>query len=235
MRILSYNIWFDRHHQISRLDSLISSIISVDADVICFQEVLSPIYHILVNTLKKTYPFYTIKPVHCYGVMIMSKIKIKNAIIHQFSNTNMDRYLLLAELDSPNVIVATSHFESEFKVSTCKYSQYRECKVLLEDIHEKKKVPVILTGDFNCGFNDGLQFYKNFQKWNDCWKDKGTKMNKFTYDGETNPYIKHNYRNRLDRIIHYGKLKTKSFDMHKNVEGLYVPSDHYGVHADIDI
>jgi endonuclease/exonuclease/phosphatase family metal-dependent hydrolase len=156
---------------------------------------------------------------------------MNEATSHYFENSLMSRYVLMAELDKPNIIIATAHFESEFKDCKKKHSQYSECKKLLEKKHEKKKLPVVLTCDSNCGFKDEIYFFKG---WKDCWKDKGNKDNKFTYDGKTNPNINHNYRNRLDRIIYKGKnMSVKSFDMHKNVKGMHIPSDHYGVIADL--
>ena len=162
----------------------------------------------------------------------MSKIKLKSANIHHFEDIHMGRYVLIAELDKPHVIIATSHFESEFKNCKTKYFQYSECKKLLENKLEKDKLPVILTCDSNCGFNEDIYFFKN---WKDCWKEKGDKSNQFTYDGKTNPNINHKYQNRLDRIIYKGKsLQVKSFDIHTNVKGMHIPSDHYGVIAEID-
>ena len=40
IRILSYNIWFERTNQQDRLDALVQVILDSDADFVCLQEVI---------------------------------------------------------------------------------------------------------------------------------------------------------------------------------------------------
>lgn len=250
LNIVSYNIWFDPVLELQRTCSLIATIFSNDADVICLQEVRPHIYKILISQLKKYKYHYPKKINQGYGCAILSRYPISKCLKKEFENSLMGRSLIIAQVDYPchsqtdegisvdnkEIIVATTHFESIFsrdKENTVKIEQYKKTEEILNNLYEKYR-NVILCADLNILDHEEDKFIPtDDSNWSDAWKLKGNESNKFTFDSYTNIYLqmkKYKYRSRLDRVIfNTDDCVLNEYRRIEGVEGSTQPSDHYGV------
>ena len=51
IRVLTYNIWFERTEQRDRIDSIIQVILDADADFVCLQEVIGVTRQLILENL----------------------------------------------------------------------------------------------------------------------------------------------------------------------------------------
>lgn len=233
MRVLSYNIWFDKQKRQERLLSLVEIIKKERPDVICLQEVI-PLALKCLRTLLPDYSFYP-GVLDSYGVVIGSKHPIINKETYLMNRTEMNRRMSVISIDVDGTIVniATIHFESEFEVhNNVKRSQFRMVEKLLSK-HEN----VILCADTNiCNDDDDKYFDTVFRAYRDAWKECGNSDNEFTYDYIKNKYISSKgqlYRSRLDRILYKGSVDCTKFE-HVDYDDIQ-PSDHEGIMTVMEI
>lgn len=246
---VSYNIWFDSLLNLERLISLVHNISLVDPDVICLQEVKKDIYEILICELKH-YKYHWPKKINYeYGSVTFSKYPISKCAEYNFENSTMGRSLIITKIDYPynkiendeysienvGIVVVNTHFESLFKsVNHVKYEQYNITKNILENLYDEYK-KVILCADTNLLVSEEDKFIK----WNDAWIKKGNDGNKYTYDWNSNIYLKfkkYKLRSRIDRILYkMNNCELLRFDIIKAENGTIEPSDHFGVYAEFEI
>jgi exonuclease III len=239
MKILSYNIWFSTHNEHARLLSLVNTLVSHNSDIIMLQEVKPHVLFLLQTQLSKKYPnCYPEQLKDHYGCVIFSKHKFNFQNIIQLES-NMYRHLVLASVivNNTEILVATTHFESEFgKYNTIKKIQYRLVTNILDDLSSQYS-DIFFAGDCNIlPFEESNLF--NLPNWSDAWATIGNDTNKFTYDSTKNYYLKNIIqhkrirRNRLDRIYYYtNNYKITNFQLISNQFGYDEPSDHFGICA----
>lgn len=254
--ILSYNIWFSDENRTERTISLIETIKGQNADIICLQEVVKPVFDYLIKNLTEYPYYYPINYNYIYSCVIFSKYFITKAKEYEFENSSMGRKLVVGLLnltlqtsDNGSIVVekfplliATSHFESLFKNNNpIKIEQYNKSKEILENLSKTygPGCSIIFCADTNLlAFEEKLYITQD-TKWKDCWSEYGSKKsNKYTYDSILNDNLKNRdigiIRSRIDRIIYkdHNKLKLVNFKMIKGNTNWIEPSDHYGVLAE---
>lgn len=263
---MSYNIWFNNFLQFERLESLIEHINNSNPDVICLQEVRPFIYEILKNKLINYQYSFPNKLNHNYGCVTFSKYPMKKCTRYAFKNSNMGRELILTKIDYPinnndnnNIIVANTHFESEFKKNNVKKKdQIKETFDILNKLYDTHH-NVIFCADTNIIKHDeeywNSVWFNNSSEWLDAYitlhnnSYNNSCKNNFTYDGKLNPYIKSKNRNRFDRILlrtdicnliefemigNYIDKQVDNYDDNR-VNSKITPSDHFGISIKIEI
>jgi len=234
--ILNYNIWFDTTTRSHRIKALINIIKLYNPDVICLQEVTQYTYDILYESFCNSYNMFPNK-IENYDCLILSKFKIIEYHNQKFNNTSMDRKLhhIVIEHNNTNIIIATTHFESEFKYKNFnKIDQYHEAQYLLNKL--TKLTPyVIFCSDTNILSHEECDFFKNDKKWLDSWSTCGSDKNiEYTYDTINNTNLKFKcsdktIQSRIDRIIYHNhNLIPSDYRLIKKIDNIE-PSDHYGI------
>lgn len=242
--VMSYNIWFDIAEREKRLISLFEIIKYYNPDVICLQEVIPETAEYLINKLENVYKYIYPKKIELsYGCMIFCRYEISQYIEYKYIKTLMGRKLHCVVIcydqkKNRNIVIATSHFESEFKkINEIKTRQYTEAQQILNDLSEIYG-PVIFCSDTNILPDEEKYFFKN---WLDAWQENGyDSLKEYTYDTKLNLNLKNRniqkeIRSRIDRIIYKTNnvLNLISFELIKGFD--VEPSDHYGIMADFEI
>lgn len=220
LKVLTYNIWFSDKYRHERLISLIETINSCDADIICLQEVMPDIFNYIKLCQKKDYPYiFPNKLETDYHCVILSKHPFTSTEEHTFTNSTMGRKLIYVTInlklvrivkkddDDDNddidadvdfnvenykVTVATSHFESQFgQFNKRKIDQYIKAKEILDDVGLSGSV--ILCADTNITKKEEKYYLTKDDNWIDSWKEDGSDNEKeYTYDSKTNDNLKNN-------------------------------------------
>lgn len=253
--ICSYNIWFDETLSLERTIGLIELLNHTKPDVICLQEVKPNIYQLLI-TLLNDYRYHFPKKINrAYGCVTFSKYPISKCLEYDYKNTLMGRSLIVTKIDYPyhtlsddgvsvdkvDIVIANSHFESLFKkicINEGKIEQYMEARELLEKLYLSYN-NVILCADTNVMSHEEQKFDEQFidNKWIDSWTVKGSNLNKYTYDTETNIHLnmrlsKFKLKSRIDRIVFKcDNCFIEEFNTLKGMDGIIEPSDHFGVYG----
>lgn len=235
--IMSYNIWFSEKKRTERMISLIENILYHDPDIICLQEVTVPIYDQLVYRLGQFKYHFPQNPTNKYNCVIFSKYELTDQKYIEYTNSVMDRGLVITSVKILNKIItiATSHFESLFqRHNATKLEQFKIADDELSKIAEKNTV--ILCADTNIVGNEDNLF---MPKWIDAWVKAGMgKEDQYTYDSEYNDNLNNRqlgyYRSRIDRIVFLNGSLEK-FKLIKGLAELIEPSDHFGVMAQFSI
>ena len=257
LTVLDYNIWFDSYSRAERTMSLIDIIEDKKPDIICLQEVIDKVYKVLLMTLSKLgYLYHYPETItNAYQCAIISRYPIKETKQIEFDNSRMDRNLIITIIEFPimtkvkddiiieniDIAIATSHFESLFKVkyTAVKKEQFAVAKKELDQL-SKECHSVIFGCDTNIIGNEDQYFLTKDAEWKDVWieleKDHDTE---YTYDTETNKNLMQrgvtNLRSRVDRLIFKGDIIAKSFELIKEGNLIVTPSDHHGIFAKLEI
>lgn len=246
MKLLQYNIYFGHCNNINindRLSNICRKILEVDADIVCLQEVLIDKYDLIKNLVISKYMYiYPNNITTRYDTAILSKQPFNNSNTHLFEYTNMNRNLKIVSttIDGKDIIIATSHFESEFNNKIVnKLYQYDRCNSILRDIYNRTNIPIFLCVDTNICNNSENNFMNIFSydnKWKDVWIETGSDKNKeITFNSNTNPILldrymdrkENKYMSRLDRILHISDYSAINFDIINDTH--IILSDHYGI------
>lgn len=234
MKVVSFNVWFDRYKREDRLESLITSLFVCDPDIICFQEVVPEIFIKLKDILKQ-YTFYSEDQDRKYFCVIASKFPFKKTFsVEYHPYTSMNRNILIAQFNVNNTkfCVATTHFESEFrKNNSIKMKQFKIAKDILDKLKLQNRF-IVLCADSNINTeNENLNYFRD---WIDVWRMKGNENNRYTYDYKTNGNLNSRgirFRSRIDRINIKGDVKIKEFNFVSVVDKMIDPSDHHGIYS----
>lgn len=257
LKVLQYNIYFGEHEGINiddRLLNICSIISSLDADVICLQEVIRDKFTLMMENLEHMYPYAYPNKLHeidfSYGTVIFSKHVIKNVDKRDYKFTKMKRDIKLVKIqynENDNIYISTCHFESEFNNSiTNKVYQYNTCSNMLQHLHNVTKIPVIMCADTNICKLSEYYFdiaFSHMKGWKDAWIEMNMPINcEYTFNSETNPILvkrykkkyelqKYNsiYKTRLDRILHLSDLHCVNMQLIGTDDANFITSDHYGL------
>ena len=219
MKVFSLNVWFDNYMIKDRTILLIDYILTKDFDIITLQEVTPYVLSLIYKSIHEVYPHIhtDLNDEKTYGNCIMSKYEMKNKKNLKFNNTRMDRGLLICKIK--NIIVSTSHFESEFSnYAYKKIDQFNETFKLLS-----KYDKVLFVGDTNLTKKN--EELINSLEFADIYKlIDNSKENQYTYDGVKNPFLNNKIRSRVDRA-YVKNIEPSFFDNEKAI----IMSDHYGL------
>ncbi len=222
MKLFSLNIWFSDYLKLERTKILYQYLLENDFDVILLQEVTLPVLSILYNKITEKYPHihFDIEE-NFYGVCIISKFEINERQVLKFKNSKMQRCLIFGKIK--NIIVATTHLESEFgKLCSKKVDQLNDSIKLLSSYDK-----VCFIGDTNLTPKNDKDLILNDFK-DIYFEIDNTKENKYTYDGINNPLLSNKIRSRIDRA-YVKNLQPISFKLNKE----FIMSDHFGILIDI--
>lgn len=265
--VVSYNIFFgklddDTDADINlRIQLLCAQIQSMNADVVCLQEVLPDRYDKIKSILHKMYPHsYPNKITQTYDTVIFSKRAFLKKSKIKFTLSDMGRSIMWVTIASPfdqnkTIGIATSHLESEFgdniSEQNLKMIQYTEAEDILEQLGEMCETSdIIFCGDFNA-HNDlsDATLYKHFKYatespdkigWKDVWFETGSNPNsECTFDSTTNPMMMEMYSKLSYPPRYVSRLDRifhkSSFHAHQfdMIKGDrdFLISDHYPIRA----
>lgn len=242
--VLSYNIWFGDCDRLTRLEALIATIVDLDPDIICLQEVIPDIYEVLKLKLLQYPHHFPFILNNRYGSVTISKHRMEECENKEFVGSRMGRSLLLTTIELPtegnsftSVIVGNTHFESEFQkkdLNNEKLAQYEYSYKTL-NLKHKKNPNIIFCSDTNLLSHEEDKFFSD-PEWKDSWKEKGCLDEQYTYDYFTNENLRlknvGKFRSRLDRILYRkDNLEAIEFKVIKGINGMIPPSDHHGIVA----
>jgi exonuclease III len=249
--VISYNIWFEDTLNAERTMSLIKIINDTNPDIICLQEVRPMIYEFLLNTLTNHRYHFPKKFKKSYSCVVFSKYPIKKCLEYKFENSNMGRSLQIVKVNYPyhnitdegvsvekiDIVIGNTHFESVFKkkyINETKIEQFKSASSILDVLFNTYK-NVVFCADTNVLLHEESQFNDSFGGWIDSWQEKGSDISRFTYDSDSNIYLKTRfttikYKSRVDRILYKSAdLILEEFNILKGNSQIIEPSDHFGI------
>lgn len=252
LRLVTYNVWFSTLQMEHRFRCILDILKSLDADIICLQEVLPSFIALTIAQpwVQKDYFVSDVsgQTLDGYGVIILSRIPIYNLSMWTLP-TRMGRALLVAEynLNGEKVSIGTVHLESLDSADL----RRRQLELISPILG---KVPhAALTGDFNFDSDrnfreDGLPLENRslkdfFEEYSDVWPTLRPNEKGYTYDSKANAVIKKYEQMRYDRILWKSEnskwvpTEIKLFGTEPlsslTTQDLY-PSDHFGLVADFN-
>jgi len=256
LKILSWNIWFDRYHFDERMNHIIEEIKENEPDIICFQEVtqFSLLHFENDEYIGFTYDaMYDSKVKSGYGDIILVKKTIKECFmaIEYYPETRMNRTITRVYLPYYECEICTTHLESIYKRGNVKYDEnnikHAQFRHLISSMKQSKANNVIIAGDFNIGEEDehvfdGIIKHNSFEDVFDVIPDDRKCGVINTFDSAINKNIKEEFHSRLDRIylrdprlgvdslvpFNYKVVGTTPFVSHESKTQVY-PSDHFGI------
>jgi len=229
LKIITWNIWFHEMERSRRALRILYECISMDPDIICFQEVTEDSFKIISQN-KKNYHIIGGPLNQAYDTIILSKHIPLSFDRFSLPKTDMGRNLLSLNITKGDkeIQICTFHLESVFTGSK-KLEQLNYIKEITTD-------DCILLGDTNFTAEttpEGL--IDIFEKINEpeAFRD--------TYSGRTNKNIKNKkYNSRLDRIyVKNPEIKiSRFFLLGTNASFFYNNrythlSDHYGIYTEL--
>jgi endonuclease/exonuclease/phosphatase family metal-dependent hydrolase len=252
MKILTFNLWFEPHAMVKRLQAVIRLLKADLPDVVGLQEVVPETHAELHKSLSALY-FVSQAPANsAYFTLLLVRRTWQAVTMGRvpFTNSHMGRDLLYAKIGE-DLIVGTVHLESEDNAAKRK-AQLQECADFLEQFSSTRSSR-ILMGDFNFDSDKNYREGKPLENfvlrhvfpdaYKDMWlalappEDKG-----YTLDQKANPWrgtfsVKHRHQYRFDRIMAclLGKWQATNIALWANApiaEDASTPifaSDHFGV------
>eukprot|EP00835_Amoeboradix_gromovi_P005778 NODE_583_length_6431_cov_0.491788.p1 type:complete len:315 gc:universal NODE_583_length_6431_cov_0.491788:1673-2617(+) len=257
--LATLNVWFDAYFNMDRFDSSINNLKTFNPDIICLQEVTKAFFSVLLANpwIQDNYILSDVDG-HSfdtwYGVIILVKrtsenIKFKSFVKFNFPVTKMGRSLISAHLmiNSYNVYINTSHFESNEEDENVRKDQYETCTAQFQSMLGliNEHAIGILCGDFNI-YNDEKETATlvNELKWTDAWLNYKNHKMEYTF-GLYQP-DKELEQRRIDRVLYrysdpmmesnvallkyFGNEPFKD----KATRTEIYPSDHLGVYCKLE-
>lgn len=172
IRVLSLNVWFEQHKQKERLARLQSELRRLNVDVVCLQEVTSPVLTSLLEDefVQNTYVVSASAQKVGYGVvMLVSQTLIERSDCKGFCGielpSRMGRTCVAFALHS--FIVATSHLES--------LRSPKERKLQFDNVVNSIRSfsNALFLGDMNCDakWNEPLEDALDASEFTDVWEE----------------------------------------------------------------
>jgi len=167
LKTVTYNVWLKAHNFTDRCEAISTLLESLEADIICLQEVTHAFLDklLLQAWVKKYYISNTTFPKESYGVMILSKIPCKFYTVEL--PTEMDRLLLMAEMmiHGKKAVFETVHLES-LKPEDNSSFRKRQLQICYE-VNKEYEIAVLM-GDFN--FDRAEEEVFIAEEYDDVWK-----------------------------------------------------------------
>ena len=255
LTVATWNLQWQFGDWQARQPAILSTLRSVDADVIGVQESWRGQIERLAAELDREWVWSGHDPhddpERSMGNAILSRWPIQTSD-HQFlqdAQGRKYRTILSARVKTPTGILPmfTTHLDHRFDQSTVRVSQLQQASEFIET-HAKGALPPILTGDLNA-LHDSDEIrkltgrsapYVEGRIWTDAWEQVGDGPG-ITWSLE-NPYINHSAwpNRRLDYVMvgwprdkrPIGNPQRAWMFGTQPVDGV-VPSDHYGIAVEI--
>ena len=263
--VITWNVWFDLHHVVERINSQIEEVLKLNPHVICFQEITDTILEIIKNHkgLCDNYVIvsdeYSTRP---YGeIMLLNRALESNYKYYSmpFPETKMSRRISVLYLEKYDICVLNTHLESEFnrgksdeqKRNLIKEKQaaylFKYAKYIL--LNEMAKY-IIIVGDMNISNEDNNWMMKLISQYGirDSYTLASSQISPNdinTYDYSKNTNVLGKYKARLDRVLLFDKDSQMVPIYYKligtkpfNINGKNeqcFPSDHFGVFVTLSL
>jgi len=240
LTFVTYNIWFDDFFFKERFQATSKLLKNTNADIIALQEITDDSLELLLQEdwVKDNYFISDISgsTFHSYGVILLSKIPLKNLYLYQLPSI-MDRKVLIAEfvINEKKMLISTTHLESMKLSSSIRSIQLKEIFELLNDSNNS-----VLMGDFN--FCSSWEENTNIESsYLDFWEVLQTNESGYTEDTNMNAMTRQKKGKvkavRFDRIIsrsvenEWKPKKINRIGMQSISAELpdIFPSDHFGL------
>ena len=247
LTLVTWNVWFDPHHQARRVAMLLDALVAADADVVCLQEVTPALVALLrAADALRGYALLddTLDAEERYGTVILSRLPVRAWRRHELP-TSMGRDLHLAEVTLPDghcVAVGTVHLESRRWNGDVRAEQLDAAFPLLRDAAPD----AVLCGDFN--FDDGWDECARLHAapdFRDLWPALGRGGPGYTVDTRRNAMTAWHKgkekQTRYDRVLvrSSGRGAPRAIELlgteaHPDDPALFV-SDHFGLRAVVEL
>ena len=190
IKICSWNVWgllkykqpFITWSLNKRINNIIDTILKEDIDIICMQEVSTPVYNILRKRIGDKYYFYeesiniekTI-PIRNRSLEILFLSKIR---AHRYQNYllggNLDYKNNLSILEFPNCVIFGCYFQAGSKFSIGqekKWFHYSRCRseqleILFQEIRKYKQEKMVILGDINFHLDGQIEHWPEVNQLN---------------------------------------------------------------------
>eukprot|EP01084_Bolivina_argentea_P179547 310251_1 len=202
LRIVSWNIWFDKYRMKTRMHHIMNIMNDYKADIFCFQEVTQESFQLLTNHeyIKDCYISSTIMN-DAYQNVIFSKYPILNRDVLKYKFSNMLRKLVTIDVKINNELfkICTTHLESLEPNRPQRISQLKQSvNYIMNSNQDNKPKHFIYCGDFNeCGTKNADVLPFPDKQFKDCWIEYYNEQNN---TGWTMPQIENYAAWRPDRI-----------------------------------
>ena len=203
LRILTWNIWFNKKSMILRYQTILSIVKESNPDICCFQECVPDFINLMSmdDYWFNNYDFSDLD-IFPYGTIILSKKYLEFNFRTFDLPTNMSRKIIVGT--NVDLTVGSTHLESLNSTLT-RELQLKEIGSLLNSYGSPN---TILCGDFNfCSESNysspQIPLENNFleqylPRYIDVW---ASTPKIWTWDGKSNTNIKIKKQMRLDRIM----------------------------------
>ena len=173
LSVLTWNVWFGELRQEDRYASILSTVLTLDPDIACFQEVNRTFLRTLQSTpnIHKRYQISSNPIYESYGILSLARRGLGATFEEIELPTQMGRNLLMTRIPSarlpsanhdgndtksPFVVVGNVHLESLDNAAL----RRQQLVICNECLRENEPVAALLVGDFN---------FDSEQAWGD-WK-----------------------------------------------------------------
>ena len=191
LKICSWNVWgilkykkpFITWSLHKRINNIVDIILQEDIDIICLQEISTPVYNILRARLGDKYYFYdesiniektSAERNRGLEILFLSKIRA-----YRYQNFllggNLDYKNNLSVLEFPNMVIFGCYFQAGSKFSIGqekKWFHYSRCRseqleILFQEIRKYKQEKMVILGDINFHLDGNIEDWpevNNLQK-----------------------------------------------------------------------
>ncbi len=252
MRIATYNIWNSQNGMPFRENHILIELKSIDADIICLQEVRDRnMAENIAESIKYNYCYFESYHNECEGLAIISKIPFTNTI-SLFNKANT--VICTFEINGKKLCIANIHLPWDSTLN-------RE-KQIVETVSSLENEPydyVLLAGDFNCNETSDVNRFligecslngkESKYIWYDLARSYAERNNtrpEFTLNFTENPRFENNtieINSRVDRIMLRNTYPAdfpvltdcRIFGQKIYNETELAASDHYGLIAELEL
>lgn len=249
MRLMTWNVWFDKHGVRYRMDAIAEQVLELRPDVLAFQELNVPNSLYLEDRLSEHYVRYESNPTlvapsgYWEGFYVRKEQVRNDGHLHtyldgrrmKFRASDMGRGVTFLSL--PGIELATSHLES-LNAPDARALQAKQTFEVLNANPRKHECTQVFLGDMNLLNGQELKLPYG---WVDAWTEIHPTKPGFTYDSKANSMLDDNYQDRLDRVYVNPRhhriaaiwlVGTQPIGI-LDGRALY-PSDHFGLVVDLE-
>ena len=220
--IITWNVWFDLHHVMERINCQIDEILKHNPHVVCFQEITDTILDIIKKRKDLNTRYVVVSDEHStkpYGeIMLLNRSLESNYKYFSmpFPETNMSRRVSVLFIEKHDICIMNTHLESEFNRGKIKeedrnITKQKQASYMFKYaqyvLSKKLAKYVIMVGDMNISNEDNNWMNKLIAQYNirDSFilssSSEISPNDVNTYDCEKNTNVLGKYKARLDRIL----------------------------------